>query len=48
LEAGSEGADIEAASGEEETMLGTDAQELEAVVMDAADSVAPDQAEAEA
>jgi hypothetical protein len=48
LAAESEGADIEAASGEGESLLGTDALELEAVVTDSAESAAPEQAEAEA
>jgi hypothetical protein len=48
LEAESEATDIEAASGEGETMLGTDALELEASVTESADSASPEQAEAEA
>jgi len=48
LAAESEGADIEAASGEDESLLGTDALELEAAVTDFAESAAPEQAEAEA
>jgi hypothetical protein len=48
LAAGSEGADIEAASDEAETLLPTDALELEAVVSDSSETPPPEQAEAEA